>query len=320
VDGLWLDVASVRRPLLGFVLGLLLASLLAVVGPRPVFAVPPKPATDWSFYVRTTSNDALYDLGCNQGNYDAAHNVNSEVILDFGGQASNNAGTLLTVINTYVSYGTVEGLAEQFAKGYYICTGLDRTTVLDLNVGTNNSAYYVDETGGSTWSNVVNAVNNWVNGNNYASQVFVGGASDMEPGYDTQTRTINWINGYAGNHGRYFLDYGSTDGCPQTSHNNGGCNNGWNQYGIWYVSWGAGPAWPLPEIYYQSQTNQWVQVDLYGTHSQNSTMSFIGPLDEHDLDSSTFDGSAAWDSLWNGLSGGGEIASMPFSAEVHIAS
>lgn len=321
MDGLWLDVREVRRPLVAVILGLLLASLLTVAASRQVFATAPKPPTDWSFYVRTTNTNTLYNLGCNQGHFDQnSGNINSEVVLDFGGQASNNGGTYLTGSNAYVSYGTIEGLAEQFALGYYVCTGSDTTSLLKLNLGTNNSAYYVNSTGGSTWSNVVNTVANWAGGNGVSSQVLVGGANDMEPGFGSASGTLAWMNGYTNNGGRYFVNYGSTDGCPQTTHSNGGCNNGWNQYDIWYLSWGAAPSWPLPEIYYQSQTNQWVQIDLYGTHSQNSTMSFVAPFDEYDLDTGTFSSTGAWNSLWNGLNGAGEPASMPFSCEIHIAS
>jgi hypothetical protein len=321
MDVLWLDVRSLKRPLLGVLLGLLLASAFAVAGPRQAFAVQAMPKTDWSFYVRTTNTNTLYNLGCNQGNFDRNNgNINSEVVLDFGGQASNNGGTYLTGSNTYVSYATIESLAEQFALAYYVCTGSDTTSLLKLNLGTNNSAYYVNTAGGNSWGSVVNAVNTYVTNNGYSSQVLVGGANDMEPSWNTQSNTIAWMNGYTSTSGRYFVNYGSTDGCPQSSHNNGGCNNGWNQYGIWYVSWGAAPAWPLPEIYYQSQTNQWVQVDLYSSQYQGGSMTFVGPFDEYDLDTSTFTASGAWNSLWNGLNGAGEYATMSFSCEIHIAS
>ena len=320
MESYWLDVGHARRPILIAMVSLLLASVFALTPARQAFAVQSKPQTDWSFYVRTTNTNTLYNLGCNQGHFDQNNgNINSEVVLDFGGQASNNGGTYLTGSNAYVSYGTIESLAEQFALGYYVCTGSDTTSLLKLNLGTNNSAYYVNSTGGSSWSGVVNTVANWAGGNGVSSQVLVGGANDMEPSWNTQGNTIAWMNGYTNNGGRYFVNYGSTDGCPQSSHNNGGCNNGWNQYGVWYVSWGAAPAWPLPEIYYQSQTNQWVQIDLYGTQYQ-TTMTFVGPFDEYDLNTGTFTSSGAWNSLWNGLNGAGEPASMSFSCEIHIAS
>ena len=84
---------------------------------QPVYAVPAKPPTDWSFYVETTSTTTLYNLGCNQGHFDANNGKsNSAVVLDFGAQNSANTGT--TEINGVgISYGTVESLAEQFARG-----------------------------------------------------------------------------------------------------------------------------------------------------------------------------------------------------------
>ena len=121
------------------------------MGPNQRIETPPGGAssedrsypTDWSFYVETTSTTTLYNLGCNQGHFDANNGKsNSAVVLDFGAQNSANTGT--TEINGVgISYGTVESLAEQFARGYFICTGADTTSLQSLGVGTNNSAYQV---------------------------------------------------------------------------------------------------------------------------------------------------------------------------------
>jgi hypothetical protein len=182
--------------------------------------------------------------------------------------------------------------------------------VLTLGIGTNNSAYNVTSTGGATWGSVVLAVYNWVHTNNLQSQVNIAGANDMEPSWDTYTHTSNWVNGYTSSGAPLYLNYGSADGCPQTTHNNGGCNNLWNQNDVWYVSWGAPPANVTPEIYVQAQANQWGQIKLW------KTMNFQGPLDEYDLNTGTFKSAQAWNALGNAEG----WAYMPYSLEIHIAS
>jgi hypothetical protein len=294
----------------------LLATLIV-----PAFALVPsslsasaaqaKPLTDSSFYVRTTNTTTLYGLGCTQGNADrAGGNVNSEVILDFGGQAYYNNGTYLTGSDAFVSYATIESLAENFANGYYVCTGTDFTSFLNLAIGTNNSAYHIDSAGGSAWAGVANVVKNWVSSHNFASQVDIYGANDMEPSWDTYPATKSWVDAYTAAGGPLYLNYGSADGCPQTTHNNGGCNNGWNQNDVQYVSFGAPPAYATPEIYIQSQANQWGQIKLW------KLMYFQGPLDEYDLNAGTFTASQAWTALGNAEG----WAAMSYSLEIHIAS
>ncbi|TAN31944.1 hypothetical protein EPN29_12135 [bacterium] len=275
-------------------------------------AAQSQPPTDWSFYVRTTNTTTLYNLGCNQGNADRnAGNVNSEVILDFGGQAYYNNGTYLTGSNAFVSYATIESLAENFALGYYYCTGSDFTSVVTIGIGTNNSAYHIDSAGGSAWAGVANTVKNWVSSNNYQSQVNVDGANDMEPSWDTYSATKSWVDAYTSAGGPAYEDYGSADGCPQTTHTNGGCNNGWTQDDVWYVSYGAAPALAAPEIYIQAQANQWGQIKLW------KYMFFEGPLDEYDLNTGTFTASQAWTALGNAQSWS---TYMYFSLEIHVAS
>lgn len=65
----------------------------------------------------------------------------------------------------------------------------------------------------------------------------------------------------------------TADGCPPY----GGCDNGWSQSGIYYLSWGAGPAYPYPEIYAQSGANaaQWASIS-----SSIGYMGFQGALSQ----------------------------------------
>lgn len=275
-------------------------------------AAQPQPPTAWSFYVRTTNSQTLYDLGCNQGHSDTNNgNVNSMVILDFGGQAYNNDGTYLTGNNAFVSYATIEGLAESFANAYYSCTGANYTSVVTLGIGTNNSAYHIDSEGGTAWANMVNRVKSWVTRNGYQTQVNIDAANDIEPAWDTYAPTKAWVDAYTAANGPMYIDFGSADGCPQTTHTNGACSNGWNQDGVWYVGYGAAPALAAPEIYLQAQANQWGQL------KQWKYMFYEGPLDEYTLDPSTFTAAQAWTALGDAQAWS---TSMYFSMEIHVAS
>jgi hypothetical protein len=283
--------------------------VLAFVNVESVLALT-RPATDASYYILTTNTGTLFNLGHSQGVYDATHgNIDSDVVLDFGGQNSTNTGTKLPKTTTIVSYATDESLAESFAAGYYNGTGSDLTSVVTMAIGTNNSYYQVSSTGGSTWASVVNAVHSWVASSGYASQVDVIGANDMEePDYDTFSPTQAWVNGYWTSY--IYFNYGSADGCPQFTHTNSpACDNGWTQDNVWWVSYGAVPAYATPEIYNQGQANEWGQI------KQWKSMSFEGPLDEYPLDTSTFTAAQAW----NALAAAEGSAPMSASLEIHNA-
>jgi hypothetical protein len=132
--------------------------------------------------------------------------------------------------------------------------------------------------------------------------------------------TNSWVQGFynvAG--GTYkYLNFGSADGCPTTSYGNGSCNNGWNQYDEWYVSWGVLPALPTPEIYYPALAQQWAMISLYGAKYQNSTVYIQGPMDEYDLDNSTLTSSQAWNDLWIDLNNNSATAQgMVYSLQIH---
>lgn len=289
-------------------------------GAPKAFAMQAQPATDWSFYMNTTSTSTSYTWGCNMGKADASHSppTNSEVVLDFGGQLSNGSGSLM-INGVSITNAQIEAVAEEFAHGYWDCTGTgDATSVLKLGIGTNNSYYDVSYAGGQTWVNVVAAVQAYNHSKGYASQVTMMGANDLEPGFGSASGSIAWAQGFASVSGYLYLNYGSADGCPQYSTGNGACNNGWNQYDVWYVSWGSPPAIVSPEIYYTANARQWAMISLYGAQSQGGKVLMQGPWDEYDLDTSTLTPAQAWSNLWTDLNNNSATAqNMPFSLEIH---
>ena len=272
--------------------------------------------------MNSTSINTAYTLGCNQGHFDKSFSpvVNSEVVLDFGGQLSNGSGSLM-ISGGSITNAQIEAVAEAFSHGYWVCTGSDTTSYVKLGIGTNNSYYDVSYSGGQAWAHDVAAVQSYNHSQGYDSQVVMLGANDIEswcPNCVSPSATINWANGFASVSGYLYLDYGSADGCPTNSSNNGSCNGGWNQYDYWYVSWGATPALPTPEIYYASLAQQWAMISLYGAQHQNATVYMQGPWDENDLDSSTLTSSQAWNDLWTDLNNNSATAqNMSYSLQIH---
>jgi hypothetical protein len=285
------------------------------LGAAPASAYPGKPLTEWSFYIHTTDTQRANTLGCNQGSFDGAHNISySEVTLAFGVQKSNLSGNILTGTGATISRSQVEAIAEQFAIGYYACSPLYTTLFLDL--GTNNDNSTETSSMGNDWANVVRDVNNWISV--HAGQVIAQGANDMEPGFHASySSTLAWANGYNNNGAGLYLNFGSADGCPQTTHTNGSCNNGWNQRGLWTLSWNIAAAVCAPEIYYTVNAKQWEQIALYGG-TQGNTSHYLGVWDEYDLNTATLSSQGAWDALLTQLYSNSSTAYAPsYSMEIH---
>ncbi len=295
----------------------LLGSMVAMHATPKAFAVQAKPPTDWSFYMLSTSTTTAYNLGCNQGNFDRSHSppINSEVVLDFGQHYYGNVYMLSGITITHTQ---VQQMAEAFAHGYWVCTGSDLTSVLTLGIGINNYGSWVTYANGQTWGNDVAAVQAYNQSHGYASQVGMMGAGDLEPDWNSFSVTKNWVQGFSSVSGYDYLDFGDAGGCPQYSSNNGSCDNGWNQYDEWYVSWGALPALPTPEIYRDFMARQWAMISLYGAQHQNAKVYMQGPWDGYDLDNTGLTSSQAWNDLWTDLNNNSATAqNMIYSLEIH---
>jgi hypothetical protein len=57
-------------------------------------------------------------------------------------------------------------------------------------------------------------------------------------------------------------------------------------------------------------------IDLYA-HQRLGGMYIEGPLDEHDLNTSTYTAQGAWNALWTDLSNARISQNFPYSLEVH---
>ncbi len=122
-------VISCGRVLALMSMCVLLSAMIAMQGSPNVFAIQTMPPTDWSFYMDTTNTSTAYNLGCNQGNFDAGHSppVSSEVALDFGGQFSNGSGTEM-IRGGDITNGQIEAVANHFPR----VTGIAPATIIPL--------------------------------------------------------------------------------------------------------------------------------------------------------------------------------------------
>ena len=172
----------------------------------PFFSHYQEPLSSTSYYMITVDPEFTYSLGCELGTRDqnepgAQDNV---VVLDY----SNPEYTVGTGYGaTLFGFGPV-GLseirisAENFAEGYYDCTGSDNESNLVLGVGTNNKPTTLDTAEkmaahGAVWARMVNTLNQTLLDNNMLQQVQAYGASDIELGWNSPTNSIAWLTGYS---------------------------------------------------------------------------------------------------------------------------
>jgi hypothetical protein len=226
---------------------------------------------------------------------------------------------------------------EDFASGYYHALGTNNTLHVRIVVATSNGTTMcggsqVASGHGQAWAQMINSVASWVIGQGYSGQVDIAGGSDMEASADVwppgspcnsasqrqwagPDETRNWVDGYSAVAARRFLyDVGNAGGCPQsgTTAVARACNAGFSQEDIWYISWGAPPAQPLPATYTTnaSMAAQWQQLSLYGNLAHGGSMIIAGTLTESgacqqvgcpaSLQNSPSQG---WQQLYNALQG-----------------
>lgn len=302
----------------------MLAPLL--VGATPAFAMQTQPPTTTSYYVAVGSTETntsidswAYNAGYALGQRDLGltGTQNSSVILDFGSPYYNGTSYGTTGRGRFMSVNDVRLAVVAFAHGYYVGTGTDTSSQLTIITGVNNSgSTYIDYNDGRAWSFLIQNIASDFVTNGYSSQVSSRGGIDAEPDYSTATASSNWMSGYTSAYTSpyYVYDYGAASGCPQSGSTAtaGSCNNSWTQYNVWYMSWGASPALPLPEIYATSGANakQWQQLSLYSYLAYGAKMGISSPLSEYQacqqkggcavlgIDNTA---SAAWSQLWTYL-------------------
>ncbi|MEO6501817.1 MAG: fibronectin type III domain-containing protein [Jatrophihabitantaceae bacterium] len=271
--------------------------------------VTPAPIST-SHYVRNLTGNLTTDttLMRQMGAGDASRNPSGHsylVLLQIGGQDEYRGGTLLSATSRYVSYPAVVSAMKAYLDGY--ATTQRASAPLTLAIGTNNDID-VSYSAGVSWArNIVNPVAAYAASRHPG--VIIAGANDIEPGFSaTVSESRAWVSGYLGATSSKYVFNGSADGCS-TYAPGSGCNNGWTQADMQWVSGGAAPTRTisLPQIYNYAMPLQWKNISLTGTAVGKPRIYFGGPLTEVTAcdQAGTCDSIGnvdAWNRLWNAIS------------------
>ncbi len=258
-------------------------------GKLPVAGGYTYPSFTASYYMTYIDPQKLYTLGCQLGDTalktDGAQD--SLTLLDFGSPNLRNGkyGTDLFGYGS-VSVDQIASAVEQFAWGYYVCSGNDYVSHLRVGVGTTNySTYYgaVNAAHGASWAKMVNNINSWLQQQGATAQVDVVGADDIELAWNMYSVTSDWVNGYDSANQYPLYNFGAVPGCPYLKSPNAQCGsypNVWTRDEVWYVIYGFGPVYPVPEIYLTDGRNaeQWYLMSLYGYQHHGYSVGFVGSL------------------------------------------
>jgi hypothetical protein len=244
-----------------------------------------------SYYIKSLSTSKLANLGCQLGerDRDLPGAQTSIVVLDFGQPASEDGvyGVLLFSNWNFASTSQIGAAARSFAQGYWNCTGSDTKSKVTLALGTSNYGSWF-RTGsnatnhGKAWAGMVLSLAQWLATQPYGAQVTAAGAIDIELAWNKPGVSKNWVAGFdSADQGKvHFYDFGDCNSCPSRTYPGWTPANDWTREDVWYVSWGAGPAYPLSLIYATSGINarQWTWMSLYSYTEKGARMQFNGEM------------------------------------------
>jgi hypothetical protein len=260
----------------------------------PLFLYQPHLLTSTSYYITTLNAGFLYNLGCQLGTRDknTPGAQNSVAVLAFGYPRCSAAGSYGANLFGYgpASISNVRDAVRQFALGYYNCTGSDITSNLVIGAGTSNYLGGTDPCNtlakatahGKAWSTMVRDLNQWAVSQGIIQQVQIYGANDIELGWNSPAWSRAWIAGFEQVSGNFMLHFGDAAGCPYEDNPHWSCGTstylGWTIEDVWYVSYGAPSALPLPLIYLTTgvHAKQWANLSRYSVTQHGYRMDFTG--------------------------------------------
>lgn len=265
----------------------------------------------------------LYKQGCIAGgdinsNYGGPFVPQTGVVVLSLGKPVYDPGTAqygVTLFgNSFASTTQVLEGAKAWARGFWDCS--TAAPILRIALGTSNYCCQVSAAHGRAWALMVNDFKNWITASGFGSQISGAGANDIEMDWSTPTEAKNWaclmnelgscVDGYGSVSGALYYNFGDAAGCPPA----GVCNNAWTQEDVWFVSWGATPAWPLPQIYNATMAQQWQQLSLYGFTQHGARMTILGQMTQYaacqtngPCPGTDFTPQQSWTELWKQING-----------------
>ena len=260
----------------------------------PLFGYQELKPTSTSYYLPTVDSTFLHNLGCDHGlrDLELPGAQDSVIVLDFsypvydpgiGYGAALFEDNPLGPLTPPASVDDIQQAAQQFALGYYHCSGSDTQSNLVIGVGTNNKSVSIEtdaqaKAHGQAWGNMVSELNQWAYSQKIFHQVQFYGASNMEVSWNTPQWTRAWIAGFEQNEDVLLLNFGDAAGCPYDENPHWDCGPNWEVEDVWYISWGAPSALPLPLIYLTNgvHAKQWAFLSRYSVENHGFRMDFTG--------------------------------------------
>jgi hypothetical protein len=177
----------------------------------------------------------------------------------------------------FASTEAVERAGRAYASGYWRCSQ-GTPTRIEVALGTSNYGGAVTLAHGKAWARMVNRANEWAADKGLRPKVRFAGASDIELGWNGPGVSRRWVRGYDSVTRWRFYNFGDAAACQPR----GNCLGAWTQEDVWFVSWGAPSAWPLPQVYNESgiMAEQWYRLSLYSYREHGARMTIVGTLSQ----------------------------------------
>jgi len=262
------------------------------------------------------------------------------VVLDFGQPWSQNGAYGANIFDSTYSFHTTDEIADAvrwYGYGFWDCThNRSNGPHLRIIIGVNNyQGTNVNAGHGAAWAEMVKGAWAWAQSQpGYADRFTIGAGNDMEVGWAGPAQTRDWIAGYqsAPAHLPYY-DFGDCAGCPYSGDPNAQPTP-YSLQDIFYKSYGAEAANPLPEIYATNGVNaqQWWFVAQTAYNNSWGAMTFRGAMTQRgDCDQKRKPGvdpcfgtdnppAQGWAFLWDALhqqgSTLGAINPLPWSTDI----
>ena len=268
---------------------------------------PLPPAFSTSYYVQLSRYDSqskqyadMQALGCRIGNLEQSLPGAQDhlVILALGQPWTTGSNFQISFFRPpgvsawfEPNLDQIDDLIKQMIYGYWNCKDSNSTITIALGINTYGNfgipiggpEAYADEAFGHGYyfARLVERLSNWLKSENMSNRIELAGALDSELNFNPPVVAKSWVDGFfAAKIGKILYNFGTCEGCPLSPTTNWKGANGWTQEDVWYVSWGAGPVLPIPEIYAVNgvHATQWKYLNWYAMSVKGSRMVFAGAL------------------------------------------
>lgn len=269
-----------RRSFRIAVLGLAVSLLATLLGSPPARA-DSRPGTSTSYYLKTTRPKTLNAMGCSFANgVDAGRQPRDAlVVMAFGRPMLRRGAYGVSLFGVhFASTSEVRRAGVAFATGFHRCVNSKKAASLRVVLGTSNYGSRVSYAHGRAWAGMVNVANRDMAEQGWDGQIDFAGGNDIELFWNGPKTSRAWVQGYDSVNEWPYYNFGDAAMCPPY----GRCAGAWTMEDLWYVSWGAPPAIPFPQIYTGngSSAKQWYNVSLYSQQRHGSHMAFAGVMSQ----------------------------------------